>query len=51
MWFWVNLISLYTASIAISIKRKKIWLMEQQLYQTEKYLIIDTETALMGKAS
>ena len=24
MWFWVNLISLYTVSIAISIKQKKL---------------------------
>ena len=50
MLFWVNLISLYTVSTATSIKQKN-YLMKQQLYQTEKYLIMNIETTLMGKAS
>ena len=41
MRYWVNLISLYTASVAIQLRKKKNWLMKQ-LYQTEKYLIMDT---------
>ena len=50
MLFWVNLIFLYTTSITISIKQKN-YLMKQSLYQREKYLIMDTDAAIMGKAS
>ena len=50
MWFWVNLISLYTVSIAISIKQKKL-LNETIIISNREVFDHGYRDSIMGKAS
>ena len=49
MWFWVNLISLYTVSIAISIKQK--WLLDETIISNREAFDYGYRDSTMGKTS